>query len=384
MMNAVRKGLEVTAETFSISSRLPVWTGGFPNMDMAELGWNATLQDQLDSYGLEDINVGRIYRIDRSEFGVLTADGELSARLSGKLRTFESARDHPTVGDWVLVKTIGKNNTIFAVLDRSSVISRKAPGKVTGEQLIAANVDLVFIVMGLDNDYNLRRLERYLTMVMGARIRPVVILNKTDLMDRGDPRMDEIKEAALGVNVHFISAKAGAGIKGLRRYFKKGVTIVLVGSSGAGKSTIINTLLGFEKQKTSEVRGSDSKGRHVTTRREMFILPEGGIIIDNPGIREVQLWGEPTNMDDAFPDIANLALGCRFKNCQHISEPDCAVKEAVTSKALDGKRYDNYLKMKKEMLNLAMRADKGGETFQRQRWKGIHKGVKQYLSLIHI
>ncbi|MGA1848338.1 MAG: ribosome small subunit-dependent GTPase A, partial [Thermoplasmatota archaeon] len=172
--------------------------------------------------------------------------------------------------------------------------------------------------------------------------------------------------------------KAGAGIRGLKRYFKKGITAVLVGSSGAGKSTIINTLFGQEKQRTGDVRESDSHGRHITTHREMFVLPDGGVIIDNPGIREIQLWGEPTDIDEAFPDIANIALGCKFKDCQHISEPDCAVKEAVLKGALDGKRYDNYLKMKKEMQNLAMRADKGGEAFQRQRWKNIHKNVKHY------
>ena len=232
--------------------------------------------------------------------------------------------------------------------------------------------------MGLDNDYNVRRLERYLAMVVGSGCRPVIILNKSDLIEDDDPRIMEMEEYSLGADIHFISAKKGVGIENISSYLGKGVTAVLVGSSGAGKSTIINALSGEQKQATGEVRGSDSRGRHVTTHRELFLLPRGGMLIDNPGIREIQLWGGPGEIEMAFPDIVELSKRCRFKDCAHEAEPKCAVKKAVDDGFLAESRYDNFLKMKRELAHLEAKMDQGVQSAERIRWKGLMKDMKHY------
>lgn len=347
-------------------------------LDLEKLGWNEELEKELDHLQLEDVIVGRVYRVDRTEFGVLTEEGELSARLSGRLRSMGEARELPAVGDWVLMKNLGTGPNIFLVMDRGSLISRKMPGRETAEQLVAANVDIIFIVMGLDDDFNLRRMERYLVMASGSGCRPVVILNKSDLITESDPRIEEIRELSIGADIQMISAREGAGLEKISAYLTEGTTAVLVGSSGVGKSTIINALLGDSVQRTGEVRGADSKGRHITTHRELFLLPSGGMLIDNPGIREIQLWGEPGDIYDAFPDIHLLSKGCRFKDCSHLKEPGCAVRKALESGSLSSSRYENYCKMRKEMVHLASRMDKGAKAEERKKWKNITKDVKHY------
>ncbi|MFW3146774.1 MAG: ribosome small subunit-dependent GTPase A [Thermoplasmatota archaeon] len=347
-------------------------------LDLRELGWNDAFQYQLDELNLGNVMTGRINRVDRTEYGVLTTEGELSARLAGRLKAFSESKDLPAVGDWVLLKYVGNTLNIFYILDRTSTISRKVPGNVVREQMVAANVDVVFIVMGLDDDFNLRRLERYLMMVSGSGCHPVVILNKSDLIDEDSGKLEQIRQMEIGADVHVISAWDRKGLELLRPYLRKGITATLVGSSGAGKSTIINALLGEQRQRTGEVRESDSRGRHITTRRELFLLPRGGMLIDNPGIRELQLWGEATDLDNAFPDIARLASNCRYRDCSHDTEPRCAVRKALEEGHISRERYNNYKKMKKELAVLQEKMDKGGESFQRERWKTIHKGIKSY------
>jgi ribosome biogenesis GTPase len=236
----------------------------------------------------------------------------------------------------------------------------------------------MFIVMGLDDDYNPRRLERYLTMVSGSGAKPVVILNKADIAEDLEDKMYAIGKITGEVPVHSISALKGDGLDIIREYLGRGVTIALVGSSGVGKSTLINSLIGDSIQKTGAVREKDSKGRHVTTSRELMVIPGGGMIIDNPGIREIQLWGDETSIEMAFADIAELALSCRFKDCSHIKEPGCNVKKAIEKGTLDEKRYQNYIKMKKELRNLEIRSSKSSEAAEKEKWRPIMKGMKKY------
>ncbi len=349
------------------------------DLDLYELGWNDFFEEQVASLGLEGVFPGRVARTASGSVELFTEKGEIEARISGRLKQRSSTGSElPGIGDWVLVKTMDSGNVVFLVLNRSSKISRKVPGKGTREQLIAANIDMIFVVMGMDHDLNIRRLERYLTMISGSGALPVVILNKADLVEDQDPRFDEVKGICGDVPLLLISALEGKGLETVRDLLGKGRTISLVGSSGSGKSTLINALLDRQVQRTEEVRRNDSKGRHVTTSRELFIIPGGGLIIDNPGIREIQLWGETADLDAAFPDICELSLDCKFKDCRHISEPGCAVKEAMEKGTLNQERYGNYQKMRKELEVLSIRSDKSSEAVERDRWKPIMKGFKNY------
>lgn len=353
-------------------------------MDLEELGWDEHFQKQVDELGLTDIIIGRVFKVEAGDiYGILTEEGEISARLSGRIKKqASSGSELPGIGDWVLVKPLQLNNMIFKVLDRKNQISRQVAGKEYKEQLVGANIDIIFIIMGLDKDYNIRRLERYLFMIVSSNSQPIVILNKTDLFDKEniDKKVQEVESVAGDVPVHTISALEEEGLDAITRYLKnKGTTVSLVGSSGVGKSTIINALLGEKKQITGEVRKKDDKGRHITSSRELILLPSGGVIIDNPGIREIQLWGDMDSLDCVFPDLRELALGCKFKDCSHISEPECAVKYAVEEeKTLSKKRYDNYIKMRNELSYLQQKRKMSSEAMEKARWKGLKKDSKRY------
>mgnify|MGYP001052760929 CR=1 FL=1 len=344
-------------------------------MDLKLLGWDGSFEESYHELGLENtegILIGRVIRWDGSKCLTESKEGDIIASVSGRV----SKGGSPAVGDWVVIKRTDLADIIIEILERKTTLSRKVPGDVTREQVIAANLDLVFIMMGLDSDYNPRRLERYLVMVSGSGAKPVILLNKSDL---GDPeKIKEITDLAPGVPVHAISALKGDGLDVIREYLQEGVTISLVGSSGVGKSTLINRLLKSRKQVTREVRKKDGKGRHTTTSRELIPIPGGGLIIDNPGIREIQLWIDSDQLNLAFNDISELSLSCRFKDCQHISEPDCAVLKALKDGILDERRYENYLKMRKEIRNIETRKDIGSRVEKKRKWKNLTKDIKHY------
>ena len=275
--------------------------------------------------------------------------------MTGRVRhKLGSREDFPAVGDWIALKPAAPDEEmgrIVEVLPRRGKFVRKAAGTATEAQVVAANVDVVFLVSGLDHDFNLRRIERYLLAAMEGGAAPVIVLNKADLPRDIAQVRTELGPVAGQVPVELVSARSGQGLDTLRLHIGPGRTAAFLGSSGVGKSTIINSLIGRDIQRTAEVRESDSKGRHTTTHRELVVLPGGGLLIDTPGMRELQLWDVTTGLDDAFEDIAALGVGCRFRDCTHDTEPECAVKIAVGDGRLSAERLANYLRLRKEVAS---------------------------------
>lgn len=350
-------------------------------MNLIDLGWNDFFKAHFESLELDDATPARVAVQQKDRSVIVCEKGELWAEVSGKFRHAAlSKSDYPTVGDWVAVtvKPDGDGAIIQSLLPRKSKFSRKAvlDGK-TEEQVLSANVDTAFIVCGLDGEYNLRRLERYIAVAYDSRTSPVVLLNKSDLCDEVETIKSEVEATLIGVPVHPVSAVAENSLTILDEYLEIGKTTAFLGSSGVGKSTIINSLLGYERQRTGEVRESDRRGRHITTYRELIVLPNGGILIDTPGMREIEIWGEQDGFSRAFDDIEELASKCRFNDCSHATEPGCAVREALENGELDHDRYQNYLKLQKELQRLAIRKSGKEAHYQRIQGKKFSSMVKE-------
>ena len=271
---------------------------------------------------------------------------------------------------------INNKGTIHEILPRKSKFSRKIAGNLTEEQVLLANVDVILIVSGLDHDFNIQRIERYLTLVSKSGSKPVIVLNKSDICDALDQKLEEVKKIAPEIPIHTLSAELNEGLESIVQYLKKGKTIALLGSSGVGKSTIINKLLGINRQKVGSVRKSDSHGRHITTFREMLMLPNGGMIIDNPGMRELQLWSDGEDVNDVFLDINALSKNCKFSDCTHVNEPGCAVKNAIKTGFLESRRYEHYLKLKKEIEYLSIKQNEMRRVTEKARGRGMSKKIK--------
>lgn len=347
--------------------------------DLEAFGWNEFFANSFAPFAAEGYGVGRVAVQHKTQYELYTEHGDMRAETTGKMQYEARSKDDlPVVGDWVVTRPRDKDMaTIFAILPRKSKFSRKAAGKKTEEQIVAANVDTVFLVSGLDGDYNLRRMERYLVVAWESGAAPVIVLNKVDLCTDIAAVMQEVDSIALGVPVMVMSALNNQGLAELPSYIKKGTTGALLGSSGVGKSTIINHLLGSELQKTREVRADDDRGRHTTSRRELIHLPNGGLLMDTPGMRELQLWGGEEGLKDAFDDIAALAQQCRFRDCQHGVEPDCAVQAAIQTGTLTPNRFESYLKLQKEVAYLHRKENKVAELQEKERWKKIHAAHKK-------
>ncbi len=374
---------------------------------LQQAGWNKVWEESFADFGEKRLRPARVLAQHRHSYSLWTAAGEADAELAGALLYRAEAADLPVVGDWVAVRQYSPTDVaiITDVLPRRTKFSRKASGTSGEEQVIAANIDVLFIVCGLDHDYNLRRLERYLIAAAQSGAKPVIVLNKADLygadlhhsdLHRADlgadlqTRIAEVNAIAADVPVLAISALEGrSGQKNsaetLLPMIAAGETAALVGSSGAGKSTIVNQLLGKAAQTTQPTRQSDSRGRHTTTHRELFFLSNGGLILDNPGIRELQLWpqdlrqGSPRSVvDEAFPEIEALAATCAFRDCTHIAEPACAVKQALASGEIDDARWRSYLKLRRELRHAAAQVDPNLRRTEKEEWKRLCSGVKRH------
>jgi len=356
---------------------------------LEELGWDTYFTDAFASLKLPDTIPGRVVTIEKDICQVLTEAGELAAQVSGRFRFEARGDNYPAIGDWLAVRPLpGEAKAIIhAVLPRKSKFSRQysggrqlTEGGRTEEQIVAANIDTIFLVNGLDGGrgYNIRRIERYLAVAWASGAAPVIVLNKADLCPDTESITSEVERAAYGVPIYVVSAVTGTGMDDLRQYLKKGRTVALLGSSGVGKSAIINALLGEERLATGEVRQSDHEGRHTTTRRELILVPGGGAVIDTPGMREIHVWGDEEGLDNAFQDISELAKSCRFKDCRHDSEPGCAVREALRNGQMEMKHFKNYLQLQRELRHLEARQEGKAALVEKMRWKQISKVQKQY------
>jgi len=345
-------------------------------MDLTSLGWNDKFENHFEEYKKSGLVPARVGLEQKDRYQLFGEFGEYSAQVSGRMRHISISRaDFPAVGDWVAVSARDdeKTATIHAVLPRRSAFSRTAVlgGNRTDEQVMAANIDTVFLVTGLDIDYNLRRIERYLSIVWDSGASPVIILNKADLCDDVEKRLEDVENSAMGVPIHAVSAIGNDGLDRVGEHIRPGKTTVFLGSSGVGKTTIINGLIGGERLRTGSVREYDGKGRHTTTSRQMLLLPGGGIVIDTPGLREIQAWSDSDGVERTFEDIEELADSCRFRDCTHQNEPGCAVREAVKSGRLDNGRLKSYFKLKKEIKYMSIRKDQRARIEESRKWKKI-------------
>ena len=352
-------------------------------MNLENLGWNSFFSENFEQYKEKNFFPARVFLMLKDQYQVYTEQGEITAKIAGKIHhDAESKSDFPAVGDWVVLEKESEQEfaTIRTVLPRKSSFVRKAAGGrkrrsggAAEEQVISANIDTVFIVIGLDRDFNLRRIERYLTLVYNSKANPAIVLNKTDICSDVDEKILKVQSITFGVPVHHISAKANIGLDELLEYLPVGQTVSLVGSSGVGKSTIINCLLDENRQEVRSISESAGKGQHTTSLRELIFMPSGGILMDNPGMREIQLWADDADLKETFQDIDDLSNLCRFKDCQHEKEPGCAVTDAIADGSLDQDRYKSYLKLKQELCYLEERRYKTSRQLEKGKWQKILK-----------
>jgi ribosome biogenesis GTPase len=343
------------------------------------LGWNSFFQSHWDAEPRAGLMPARVTEEQRDAYRVVGNSGEMVAELTGHLRHIAHDRSAlPAVGDWVAIDVIEAEGKalIHSILPRRTKLSRKEAGKRAAEQILVTNVDTVFLMMSLNADLNPRRIERYLGTLWESGALPVVVLSKADLCPDSSFAVSEIGAAAPGVEIHVVSATAGIGVEALAPYLGPGTTAVLLGSSGVGKSTLINCLVNAEVQKTLEVRAGDDRGRHATTYRRLFPLTGGGALIDTPGMREFQLW-DAAGLDGAFEEIGLLAESCRFRDCTHLSEPGCAVKLAIADGVMEPQRLLNFQKLKRELEYIDRRKDAAAQSELKKRWKRMHKAMRR-------
>jgi ribosome biogenesis GTPase / thiamine phosphate phosphatase len=345
---------------------------------LSQMGWTSHFQTQLEHFSNDTFIPARVIGVRKNSFRTSNGKSEWLATLAGRLM-HDADGMYPVTGDWVLMT----DAVISRVLVRKNALSRGASGTHNKqdahpqkEQVIAANIDTVFIVSGLDQDFNLRRLERYLTLVFNCGLNPVIILTKADLHQDPEHFVTEVEAVAFGIPIHLVSASDDAGLTCLETYLSPGRTATMMGSSGAGKSTLVNRLYGKTVQLTGSLSTHVGKGKHITTSRNLIMMPQGGMVIDNPGIREVAFWEVDKGIEASFPEIEKLAIGCRFTNCSHTHEPGCRVLGAVNEGEISRDRLENYRKMKRELEYLSYRRHKSADRLEKERWKEVALKIK--------
>jgi ribosome biogenesis GTPase / thiamine phosphate phosphatase len=348
-------------------------------MDLQSLGATPVVWSAFQPHAAQGLVLARVAISQRDQYRLYAECGELDAEPSGALWHRSPDRvSMPVVGDWVAARVVGSGQAIVdAVLPRRTLFSRRAAGRREDQQPIAANVDLVFLVCGLDGDFNVRRLERYLTLTHESGAAPVVVLNKADAADDLAARVEETAAVAGASPIVVCSARSGDGMETIDRFLGGGRTVALLGSSGVGKSTIVNRILGEERFRTNEVREADSRGRHTTTHRELVPLPGGGALIDTPGMRELQLWASQESVDATFDEIAEISAGCRYRDCTHTQEDGCAVAVALERGEIGEDRMESYRKLLAEARHHEVMTDKFAALEQKRKWKVIHKAAKK-------
>lgn len=340
------------------------------------------IQSEIERYQKEGFSVARVVAEHRELYSVLLDGKIVDAEVTGRLMfAAQSRQDYPAVGDWVALQPFEHSHAIIHhILPRRTVMSRKSSGREFSEQLIATNIDIIFIVQSLDHNYNLRRLERFLVVATESGAEPVVLLSKTDLLseDEVQQRIAEVHSVSPGIRVVAYSAKTLTHIGEILHMIAPDTTVCFIGSSGVGKSTVINRLVGKELLETREVREEDSRGRHTTTHRQLIPLENGGYVIDTPGMRELGVWSESGSIEEIFPEIAERSGHCKFTDCTHIHEPGCAVMDALAAGAIEQHRYDSYLKLRKEADYVAAKSDIRKQQERKSKEKQLGKLQKSF------
>ena len=341
-----------------------------------EFGWSDALQTAFEPHAAEGMSPARVVAHHRGLWRLVTQTGDCAGRLSGRFAAEAVAGAHPVVGDWLAIRRVGERDAlIHALMPRKSAFARRAAGGV-GVQIVAANVDIAFLVAALNNDLNPRRLERYLVAARDSGAAPVIVLTKADLSADVESERQAVADIAAGAPVVTLSALTGDGIELLDRWLQPGVTAALLGSSGAGKSTLLNALAGEDLMSTGAVREFDDRGRHTTTHRELFRLPGGALLIDTPGMRELGLVAADEALDQSFADVTTLISQCKFSDCTHVSEPGCAILAALADSSLSTDRWQSYLKLQRELAFVVRKEDPVAEAANRAQWKQVHKNQR--------
>lgn len=356
-------------------------------MQLTQLGWNSFFENHYKKQQPRDCACvpGRVSSQSKGIFRIVTETGESLARMSGRMRhrLEPTAGGLPAVGDWVIVHSVRSSNTpdlglIERILPRKTILLRRDAGRAVREQVLAANFELVFVVTSLNQEWSARRLERYLSLAWESGASPVVLLTKVDLLpDGGEQVMLEIQMVAPGVPVHAISVFSGRGLPTVSSLIGQGQTAVFIGSSGVGKSTLINALSGSNIQPVGEIRCWDDRGRHTTTSRDLFLLPSGGLVIDTPGLRKLGMWQSESGTKRVFSDIGGLSTNCRFRDCTHTTEPGCAVLAAEDEGTISPDRVANYRKLQEELNYLKTKTDWQAARAAKSRAKNISKAIKR-------
>jgi ribosome biogenesis GTPase len=348
---------------------------------LSSLGWNSYYQNIFREFENNSLIPARVAVENKNNFLLYSEVGELSGELSGKLMfSTDFQSDLPKVGDWVLVNYFDEHSPaiIQEVLPRQTKLSRKVTGDKTDEQIIASNIDVIFIVQALDETFNINRIQRTIVMVNNSKAEPVVLLSKSDLCYDLESKLVNLKERIGDVKTMPLSNIDKSGIDDVINLLELAKTYSLIGPSGVGKSTLINSIMDDDVLETKAVREGDSKGRHTTTRRELVMLPNGALIIDTPGMRELQLWSDEESLNSVFPELDELSANCKYDDCTHTHEKECAVLEAIEDGSLSQENYDNYVKMLKEVKYLETRLDEGKQFDTKNRWKTVHKELKDF------